>query len=432
MFRTSFLHKIFLVVFSFFLVVIVLETGLRFGGMLFLKWQDYVNRRGIDQDGVVRIMCVGESTTALGGEFSYPSQLEVMLNESGAAAKFHVINKGVPMTNTGIIREQVGKWMTEYHPDMIIFMMGINDHNDVIPVDLRSAQQHSFWKSFRVYRLALWFKKNLEHRDDTPPGVSFPKKLSYVETMRAVESKQRVIQMLGQAEANKDRELTRQIAQEIKQLSQWIPDNEDVYSGLGMLLLKYRWYEDLPEVIDYFFDRNHRHAWLHGYIVPSCRDPQSRRVIVGHFLERIQKNPTWQSHEFLGACYAHAGFMDEARAQFQQSAVLQRRMIDPVTQRNYVEILNQVRQNNIPFILVQYPMREVQALKVMLQDQVNLSKIIFVDNQDVFEKAVEQGGYETYFIDRFGGNFGHCTPEGNRILAENVARAVLKLMGKNS
>ena len=29
-------------------------------------------------------------------------------------------------------------------------------------------------------------------------------------------------------------------------------------------------------------------------------------------------------------------------------------------------------------------------------------------------------------MDMFGGDFGHCTVKGNRLLAENVARVILK------
>jgi hypothetical protein len=57
--------------------------------------------------------------------------------------------------------------------------------------------------------------------------------------------------------------------------------------------------------------------------------------------------------------------------------------------------------------------------------------IIFVDNEKVFKEALKNAKYEDYFRDMFGGNFGHCTPKGNKLLAENIANTILKeVLGK--
>jgi hypothetical protein len=52
--------------------------------------------------------------------------------------------------------------------------------------------------------------------------------------------------------------------------------------------------------------------------------------------------------------------------------------------------------------------------------------VLFVDNEAVFKNAICNAGYNTYFIDMFGGDFGHCTSLGNRLLAENIAGVILK------
>ena len=56
----------------------------------------------------------------------------------------------------------------------------------------------------------------------------------------------------------------------------------------------------------------------------------------------------------------------------------------------------------------------------------NKEGIIFVDNEMVFRKALKQASYDEYFTDMFAGDFGHCTPKGNRLLAENIANVILK------
>jgi hypothetical protein len=68
-------------------------------------------------------------------------------------------------------------------------------------------------------------------------------------------------------------------------------------------------------------------------------------------------------------------------------------------------------------------MRSVLPLKKIFQIQ---EGIIFVDNEQIFKKAVKKSGYKEYFIDMFAGDFGHCTEKGNRLLAENIANVILK------
>ena len=53
--------------------------------------------------------------------------------------------------------------------------------------------------------------------------------------------------------------------------------------------------------------------------------------------------------------------------------------------------------------------------------------IIFVDNEEIFKQAITQGSYDEYFSDRLGGDLGHLTPKGNRLLAENIANEILRV-----
>ena len=49
-----------------------------------------------------------------------------------------------------------------------------------------------------------------------------------------------------------------------------------------------------------------------------------------------------------------------------------------------------------------------------------------MDNEKVFKQALRKASYDEYFRDNFAGDFGHCTPNGNRLLAENIADTILK------
>jgi hypothetical protein len=67
--------------------------------------------------------------------------------------------------------------------------------------------------------------------------------------------------------------------------------------------------------------------------------------------------------------------------------------------------------------------RSLEPLKKIFEGQ---SGIILVDNENIFIKAIQKDGYSAYFTDAFGGDFGHCTEKGNKLLAENIANAILK------
>ena len=72
---------------------------------------------------------------------------------------------------------------------------------------------------------------------------------------------------------------------------------------------------------------------------------------------------------------------------------------------------------------MQYPVRSVEPLKKMFDYS---GSIIFIDNGQVFKDTLKKANYKEYFTDMFGGDFGHCTTKGNRLLAENIANVILK------
>ena len=96
---------------------------------------------------------------------------------------------------------------------------------------------------------------------------------------------------------------------------------------------------------------------------------------------------------------------------------------DPTLCYNYRKLNDIVTKRRVKLLCVQYPMRSMEPLKRIFQDK---NDIIFVDNEKVFKEAVKRDGYTEYFDDMFGGDFGHCTARGNHLLAENIAKAILK------
>jgi tetratricopeptide (TPR) repeat protein len=98
-------------------------------------------------------------------------------------------------------------------------------------------------------------------------------------------------------------------------------------------------------------------------------------------------------------------------------------MFSDITKYHYNELYKELDKRDIKYIAMQYPTLDINDLKMMFDGD---EELIFVSNKANFEKALSEGDYWDYFIDKFTGGFGHCTSKGNRLIAENVASFILK------
>src|SRR5882672_1267859 len=124
--KISFKERLWLFIFGISLAVVCLELSLRMAGMFVLYLQERHNHLSFSRNEY-RILCLGESTTALGGEDSYPSQLEAMLNAQSRQQKFTVINQGIISTTSDYIVSHLEQDLDVYKPQLVVVMMGIND-----------------------------------------------------------------------------------------------------------------------------------------------------------------------------------------------------------------------------------------------------------------------------------------------------------------
>lgn len=124
----------------------------------------------------------------------------------------------------------------------------------------------------------------------------------------------------------------------------------------------------------------------------------------------------------LSLCYGQEGKRELSEKYLKQMDELRSRFYTQVTSKHYRELKEKLDRKGIKLLCVQYPLQSMRPLKEILKKR---EGIILVDNEKIFKEAVEEEGYDAYFIDNFAGNFGHCTPEGNRLLAENIAKAIL-------
>jgi len=94
------------------------------------------------------------------------------------------------------------------------------------------------------------------------------------------------------------------------------------------------------------------------------------------------------------------------------------------TADNYRSLRAALAKRGIVYVCTQYPMRNIDPLKQIFQGQAE--GIVFIDNEKIFKDALKQESYSDYFKDIFGGDFGHCTDKGNKLIAKNLADVILK------
>ena len=146
------------------LSLVILEAGLNLGGFIQSSRQESKNLRSVKQKGAYRILCLGESTTA--GQ--YPSFLEQVLNQRNIGVRFSVIDKGMVCVSTPAILSRVESYLAEYHPDMVVAMMGINDKSVKYYGDIPESDTWLF-RHCRTYRfgriLYMHFLNKLRKKD---------------------------------------------------------------------------------------------------------------------------------------------------------------------------------------------------------------------------------------------------------------------------
>ncbi len=70
---------------------------------------------------------------------------------------------------------------------------------------------------------------------------------------------------------------------------------------------------------------------------------------------------------------------------------------------------------------MQYPLLSVKSLHKLLDYR---DDVTYLENRANFEAALLQASYREIFQDNFAGAFGHLSPRGNMLVAENVAGAL--------
>ncbi|NLB34503.1 MAG: tetratricopeptide repeat protein, partial [Elusimicrobia bacterium] len=241
------------------------------------------------------------------------------------------------------------------------------------------------------------------------------------------------------------------------------PFNEDAYAGLGKSFREQGRYEEAEKYFQKALEINQDDEWNYIRLAYCFTDLGRHEEAESYFRTALKINPIneyayeglgkscWEQGKYeeaekylqkaieidpeneklydqLGLCYQSQGKLKEAESFFTKTREIAQkqgqRHYSSKTINNYIKLKKILDKNNIQYVCVQYPMWDVEVLKDIFKEE---SGIIFVDNKKTFEDAVNKSNFFEYFTDAFGGNFGHCTDKGNRLLAGNIAREILRI-----
>ena len=268
---------------------------------------------------------------------------------------------------------------------------------------------------------------------------------------------------IGLGQLYRDQGKLSDLEQILKKIIEINPKNDYAYAELGRLYKELGRYAESEQILKKAIEFDRRNDSAYAGLGWLYKDQGRLLEQEEAFKKAVELNPeNYSAYIGLGSFYRSQGKIIESEQVFEKAIELNPRndfaigglatiycemgrnelsktyvdklnnlrggFYNPVTINNYHKLKQILDKRKIKLVCAQYPMRSVQPLKKIFKDDEN---IIFVDNERIFKDAVRKEGYNEYFRDMFGGDFGHCTHKGNRLLAQNIANAILKeIFGK--
>lgn len=401
------IKKISLIFIGILLSLMILEVGLQIAGFTLITIKKYQNKT-IKDPNTITILCLGESTTYN----AWPPILKRILNKKSKNKKFNVIDEGVSGTNTKIIAEKISDNLIKHNPDIVILMMGINDNG--------LGYKNYGIKIFALISLIIEHFKHL-----FTPYVSYDE-IEYIDG--------RMFEIISKNDSDTEKYLykIKKIYEEtnydfynfIKYFIHYARNNN--YKNPKIInIIDYNIINkkrisssELKEIIFYLRDyKNYNKNQIKDFLISAknriaYEDVEVEQILIKYdlvsLLDDIKNNKFELDHKNI-----------------KESKNLKKEN----TKKNYQYIISKIYKNNKKSLVLpmQYPTLLIETLKSDLQDSPYYDKLIFISNEENFEKALQNHKVEEIFNDMFGISFGHCTELGNTLIAENVAETILKL-----
>lgn len=386
------LFKIFALIFiGIFLALIILEISLQIISLY--KRYSYNQKQSVSlikQDDI-RIMCLGESTT----QNQYPVFLGEYLKQYIPEKNFVIIDSGYAGINLDKIIENLQTNIEQIKPDIVVGMIGINDTID-----------YSF-KSYSKIKVIYLIQLIIEHFNLRNIKIDKPKVL---------DKKEIITNLDDLALSNKAKNqisgfiVSKNHEQDLSKI--FVEEKE------GIMLNLYGHNNELHvKLIDKYYSGKNKASNFNDLLNSIYED----ETIKAEFRYGIKGLNLILNGQFdLGNKYLNMA--DNERMKYDYTQI----------SKKYEKILDLIIPQNITYIAMQYPVRDIGSLKKVIENTKYKDSVFYVSNKNIFRTALKDEYRKEIFKDLFAWDFGHCTDYGNRLIADNLAQVIKFILDKQN
>lgn len=406
------------------ILLALMEVALRLFGFSLLYSSNKLNQVLPEDFFKIRILAVGESTTAdyfaNGKAQAWPRLLEDMLKKNGINAR--VYNEGLGGTASPMILSKIPDLLEKYKPHIVISMMGINDDETTKFENTQLSKFSIFLSQIRLFKVFQW-SKNLV-------ASSFKCKIEYDQ-----ENNDAYWKMIDDGfELSKT-----QSAEQVEMyFRKFLLDDRKLALALTDIAFKVRGnFDSIPQEIRsrpyttrafelYPFNRKVAYWHLNGsQVTPEiCADAAKKLLPCGNtsddLLHEIALCSVGSTDEFLQTEMKNHGFSrsDEKLG---------------LKTFHYRSLFSELQSRNIFYLAMQYPTLPLENLKSYFSDKTGavesqFREINFISNEDNFNEYLKFHSYDEVFRDHFRGSWGHTTDIGYQLIADSAFKATLSLL----
>lgn len=386
------LFKIFALIFiGIFLALIILEISLQIISLY--KRYSYNQKQSVSliKQNDIRIMCLGESTT----QNQYPVFLGEYLKQYIPEKNFVIIDSGYAGINLDKIIENLQTNIEQIKPDIVVGMIGINDTID-----------YSF-KSYSKIKVIYLIQLIIEHFNLRKINIDKPNVLEKKEIITNLDD-------LALSEKAKNQISNFILSKDYEQdLSKVFLENKE-----GIMLNLYGQNNELHvKLIDEYYSGKNKSSNFNDLLNSIYKD----ETIKTEFRYGIKGLNLILNGQFdLGEKYLDMA--DNERMKYDYTQI----------SKKYEKILDFIIPQNITYIAMQYPVRDIGSLKKIIENTKYKDSVFYVSNKNIFRTALKDEYRKEIFKDLFAWDFGHCTDYGNRLIADNLAQVIKFILDKQN
>ncbi|MFZ5535755.1 MAG: tetratricopeptide repeat protein [Patescibacteria group bacterium] len=419
------------------------------------------------------ILTLGESTTQDTTGHTWPLLLEKRLSQAYPNRSIRVINKAIPGTNTSVLVGNLPAQITEYQPDVIVSMMGINDQYEAtFPASVYIPDKDTTpWLTVKFFRMTVRYLSLLiaEARDfyHSPDPYVLSQKADMYRINGEYERAERYLRRSITLEPDNPehlmllailyRDMSRNREAEYTLLTAKLiaPTADGVYVELGNFYRdngNHMLAEEMYKTALLLNPQNGLAYDAYGMLASWYQGDMAKAREL--YEQGIRYYPTMISPYFeLADIYIAENNIGKAKALYEKvlsvepNSTLAKRglarvegevmgdsstneqspgsLFSPMTVKNYGKLLAIASARRIPVIAVQYPLQSAEELRSVITGLADsFSEVTVVGNEENFRDFLQRGSYDDLFSDHFGGNFGHTTERGSELIAAGVARTI--------